>query len=65
MYTATELAIWPGLLRSPSVETLALGAVMVALLVVRVREEERLLVASVPGYDAYMRRTRRLVPFVF
>jgi protein-S-isoprenylcysteine O-methyltransferase Ste14 len=45
----------------------AFGAVLpVALMVVRLRLEERFLIGALPGYDAYMRRVPyRLVPGVW
>ncbi len=42
-----------------------LAALLAALLAVKIRREERLLRQRYPGYAAYARRTRALLPFVF
>ncbi len=65
MYAAAELVLWSGVLRHPSVATLTVGALALAVHLLRIHHEERLLHAQVPGYADYARRTRRLVPFVW
>jgi len=42
-----------------------LGAVVAAMLIVRIACEEQLLRATYPEYADYARRTRRMVPYVF
>ena len=69
IYTAILLFTWAGVL-SHGLDPVALGLLAVATLMtaVRIASEERLLRAEFPGdagYDAYARRTKRLVPFVF
>lgn len=65
MYAAAEIVLWSGVLRHLSVATVAAGLGALAVVIVRVRDEEARLHASVPGYAEYARRTRRIVPFVF
>ena|SRR5690349_12116477 len=69
IYAAVLLFVWAGVL-SHGADPVALGVVALATLMtaVRIASEERLLRAEFPGdagYDAYARRTKRLVPFVF
>ena len=69
IYAAILLFLWAGVL-SHGVDRVAIALAAVATLMtgVRIASEERLLRAEFPGdggYDAYARRTKRLVPFVF
>jgi protein-S-isoprenylcysteine O-methyltransferase Ste14 len=69
IYAAVLLFTWAGVL-SHGPDPIALGLLALATLMtaVRIASEERLLRAEFPGetgYDAYARRTKRLVPFVF
>jgi protein-S-isoprenylcysteine O-methyltransferase Ste14 len=69
IYAAVLLFVWAGVLSHP-LERVGLGLAAVATLMtaVRIGAEERLLRAEFPGdagYEAYARRTKRLVPFVF
>jgi protein-S-isoprenylcysteine O-methyltransferase Ste14 len=69
IYSAILLFVWSGVL-SHGLEpiALALAAVATATTMVRVMSEERLLRAEFSGndgYDAYARRTKRFIPFVF
>lgn len=69
IYAAILLFLWAGVL-SHGVDpvAIALAALGTLMTAVRIASEERLLRAEFPGesgYDAYARRTRRLVPFVF
>lgn len=45
--------------------SLALAAVLLAFFDLKSRREEAWLEARFPGYPAYRRRTRRLIPFVY
>lgn len=45
--------------------TLGYAFLLFALLDLKARREERWLVARFPGYDAYRRRVRRFIPFVY
>lgn len=62
MYAATLLvaAAWVGDAWSPARGVIALA--LFAVLVVKMRVEERRLLAHFPDYADYARRTRRLVP---
>ena len=69
IYAAILLFAWAGVL-SHGLDPIALGLAVVATLMtaVRIASEEHYLRAEFPGengYDAYARRTKRLVPFVF
>lgn len=65
-YTGS-LLIWTGFaLASRSAPVVALVAGLLAPVYRRrIAAEEELLARDVPGYDAYRRRTRRLIPFVW
>lgn len=63
-YAAALLLIWAGVLSHLSARSLVVGGVVVVVAGVRIACEERRLRAVLPGYDAYARRTRRLIPFV-
>jgi protein-S-isoprenylcysteine O-methyltransferase Ste14 len=69
IYAAVLLFLWAGVLSHGSDRIAILIAIVGTLMtVVRIASEERLLRAEFTGddgYDAYARRTKRLVPFVF
>lgn len=65
MYAASETLVWSGVLSHLSPVTLAVGVACTAAVLVRIADEEKLLRERMPGYADYMRRTKRLVPFVF
>jgi protein-S-isoprenylcysteine O-methyltransferase Ste14 len=65
MYTATQAIVWSGVLTHRSPLNLALGAVTLVAVVVRIADEESLLREKIPGYAEYAKRTKRFVPFVF
>ena len=69
IYAAILLFTWAGVL-SHRLDPIALALAVLATLMtaVRIGSEEHYLRAEFPGangYDAYARRTKRLVPFVF
>jgi len=69
IYAAVLLFTWAGVL-SHGLDPIALALAVLATLMtaVRIGSEEHYLRAEFPGengYDAYARRTKRLVPFVF
>ena len=69
IYAAILLFTWAGVL-SHGLDPIALALALLATLMtaVRIASEEHYLRAEFPGengYDAYARRTKRLVPFVF
>jgi protein-S-isoprenylcysteine O-methyltransferase Ste14 len=64
IYAAVLLLIWPGVLANLSWKNLFLGLVITAGTIVRILSEERLLLEHFPEYEAYARRTRRIIPFI-
>ena len=69
IYAAVLLFLWAGVL-SHGLDPIALALAVLATLMtaIRIGSEEHYLRAEFPGdngYDAYARRTKRLVPFVF
>lgn len=48
-----------------SLITLATAFLVIPLLLLRIRDEEKMLLQEFPGYKAYMKRTKRLLPFIW
>jgi protein-S-isoprenylcysteine O-methyltransferase Ste14 len=65
MYSAALLFVWAAVVSHLSVLTLAIGVAVTAVVIARVVAEERLLGAQYPEYQAYVRSTKALVPYVF
>jgi len=65
IYAAVLLFVWAGVATHASPLSLGLALVATAATAVRIRGEERLLVARYPEYRAYAARTKRVVPWVF
>jgi protein-S-isoprenylcysteine O-methyltransferase Ste14 len=66
MYLGATLMFIGGPLLTGAATALAVGAALVLLVAVRIAGEEKLLVAELPGYEAYRQRVRyRLLPFVW
>lgn len=64
MYGAVIVLIWSGILSHAALWTVALGAAVTVMVVVRIRVEERLLRTQYAEYDDYARHTTALIPFV-
>jgi protein-S-isoprenylcysteine O-methyltransferase Ste14 len=64
MYSAVLLFIWAAVLSHLSLWTLVVGATVTLVVSLRVIAEERLLRTHYPDYDAYVRSTKALIPFV-
>ena len=64
MYSAVLLAIWPLIADHCSPLRLAAGLILTADLGVKMLYEESLLKERFAGYEAYMKKTKRLIPFV-
>jgi protein-S-isoprenylcysteine O-methyltransferase Ste14 len=64
IYAAAWLVIWTGVAVHWSPINAMLGAVVAAMLIVRIACEEQLLRATYPEYADYERKTARLIPFV-
>lgn len=64
IYAAVIYFAWAGALDTPSRLSIACAVLILAGAIVRMLSEERLLVARYPLYRDYMRRVKRVVPFV-
>lgn len=65
MYAAVLLTIWPLIIDRYSLFRLAVGLILSVDLLLKIRYEEGLLKRRFPEYAAYMKTTKRLIPFVF
>ncbi len=65
MYAALLLAVWPLIIDQFSPIRLSAGVILTVDLLVKMLYEEHLLRKHFAGYDAYMRTTKRLIPFVW
>jgi protein-S-isoprenylcysteine O-methyltransferase Ste14 len=64
MYSAVLLTIWPLILDQYSLLRLTAGLVLTVDLIIKLLYEESLLRKHFAGYEAYMKKTKRLIPFV-
>jgi protein-S-isoprenylcysteine O-methyltransferase Ste14 len=65
IYTAASLFTWGAALAHWSWQSAMVAIVVTTAMLVRLFSEERLLRARYPEYADYVRRTRRMVPWVF
>jgi protein-S-isoprenylcysteine O-methyltransferase Ste14 len=65
MYTAVLLGMGTLVLERPTWERVILWLALLAALLAKLTFEESLLRARFPDYNAYCRRTKRLLPFLF
>lgn len=65
MYTAVLVVTGALAADAPAPARLAVWMALLAVLLLKIRFEERLLAARVAGYAAYRGRTRRLLPWLF
>ena len=65
MYSAVLLTMWPLIIDRYSLFRLAVGLILTVDLLLKIRYEEGLLKKRFPEYEAYMKVTKRLIPFVF
>ena len=65
MYTMLLLAGGAVVLNAPSALRAAVWVLLVGVLLVKIRYEERLLSAHFTDYAAYQQESKRLVPFVY
>lgn len=65
MYTSVQAIVWSGVLQHRTPLNFAIAGVTLIAVIVRIVDEEKALVANIPGYADYARRTKRIVPFVF
>ena len=64
MYSAVLLTLWPLIIDRYSLFRLSVGLILTVDLLVKIRYEEGLLKERFPEYEAYMKVTKRLIPFV-
>jgi protein-S-isoprenylcysteine O-methyltransferase Ste14 len=64
MYSAVLLAMWPLIIDGYSLFRLTVGLILTFDLMMKIRYEEGLLKKKFPDYEAYMKATKRLIPFV-
>ncbi|HEV8577480.1 MAG TPA: isoprenylcysteine carboxylmethyltransferase family protein [Thermoanaerobaculia bacterium] len=64
IYAAILLFVWVAVAANWSLTNAAFGAVATAMLFLRMICEEALVRQRYPEYDAYARRTKRVIPFV-
>jgi protein-S-isoprenylcysteine O-methyltransferase Ste14 len=65
MYSATLLFILTGALSHLSLWTLVLGIVVTAIVTSRIILEERILQQQYADYEAYVKDTKAIIPFLF
>jgi len=65
MYSAVLLFVWAGIASHLSALTLAVGAAVTVICLVRVIVEERLLRATFPDYVDYEKSTSALIPLIY
>ncbi len=65
MYSAVLLTLWPLIIDRYSLFRLSVGVILTVDLLLKIRYEEGLLKKRFPEYEAYMKATKRLIPFVF
>jgi protein-S-isoprenylcysteine O-methyltransferase Ste14 len=65
LYSATLLQVLGTGVMLHSIFALALLPICLAGILIRIRKEERFMVAEFPEYAGYMKKTRRLVPWIF
>jgi protein-S-isoprenylcysteine O-methyltransferase Ste14 len=65
LYLATLLQVAGSGIMLCSVVALALFPLCVAGILIRIRKEERFMMTEFPDYTGYMKKTRRLVPWVY
>jgi protein-S-isoprenylcysteine O-methyltransferase Ste14 len=65
LYLAEAVAALGALINFLSAWALVLVAVQIALQMVRIHYEERVLRETFPEYESYARRTARLIPGVY
>ena len=65
LYVGEIVAVLGMVVRAPGAATMLCWVALVVLQIWRASAEERLLVSSLTGYDAYLQRTARLVPGLY
>lgn len=65
MYSALLLTVWPLIIDQFSAVRLTAALTLTIDLLIKLVYEENLLKKHFAGYDDYMKKTKRLMPFVF
>ena len=65
MYASLLLATLPLIVETPTPLRIATWIALLVDILVKLRHEERLLIAAFPEYAAYRQQTKRLVPLVY
>jgi len=65
MYSSVLLLMFPFILQTPDQISLSLYFLLISTLIIKLHYEERLLEQKFPSYSNYMKRTYRLIPFIF
>jgi protein-S-isoprenylcysteine O-methyltransferase Ste14 len=65
MYLAVLLVLWPLIIDHSSLLRITAGFVLTIDLIIKMLFEEGLLKKQFAEYKAYMRTTKRLIPFIF
>ena len=64
IYAGAFLILWGSIAGHASIADAGIGLVASLLALGKIVQEERLLRASLPGYDQYARSTKAVIPFV-
>lgn len=64
IYASIIYFLWAGQVQSPGISSLSLAIIATAGLFVRMILEEDFLKAKYPEYTEYMKRAKRIIPFV-
>lgn len=64
MYAAALLLLWASILGHLSVIPAIVGLVVTSAILVRIAVEEQFLHTHFPGYVDYVRKTKRLIPYL-
>jgi protein-S-isoprenylcysteine O-methyltransferase Ste14 len=65
MYSSLLFTVWPLIIDQFSLLRLTVALILTVDLLTKLVYEERLLKKHFAGYDDYMKKTQRLIPFVF
>ncbi len=65
MYLALLITLVALVFAKPTPDRIAIWLALVADLLLKLRYEEQLLAARFPDYEAYRRRTKRIIPFLY
>jgi protein-S-isoprenylcysteine O-methyltransferase Ste14 len=65
MYSSVLLSVWPLIIDQFSLFRLTVGLILTIDLIIKMLYEESLLRKHFAGYEIYMRKTKRFIPFVF